>query len=52
MNISDKEKLEHYIDFFNIFLEQHKDYRNTPIIIFWNKINNKTEFEIEEMLKK
>ncbi len=34
------------------FLEQYKDYRNIPIIIFGNKNNNKTEFEIEEMLKK
>ncbi len=34
------------------FLEQYKDYRNIPIIIFGNKINNKTEFENEEMFKK
>ncbi len=52
MNISDKERIDYYIDCFNILLEQHKDYRNIPIIIFGNKNNNKTEFEIEEMLKK
>ena len=51
MNISDKERLNYYIDCFNILIEQHKNYRNIPIIIFGNKNNNKTEFEIEEMLK-
>jgi hypothetical protein len=52
MNILDKEKLEYYIDCNNIFLEQNKNHRNIPIIIFGNNINNKTEFEIEQMLKK
>ena len=51
MNISDKERLNYYIDCFNILIEQHKNYRNIPIIIFGNKINDKIEFEIEEMLK-
>ena len=51
MNISDKERLNYYIECFNILIEQHKDYRNIPIIIFGNKINDKIELEPEEMLK-
>ena len=52
MNISDKERLDYYIECFNILIKQHKDYRNIPIIIFGNKFNDKIEFEPEEMLKK
>ena len=51
MNISDKERLDYYIECFNILIKQHKDYRNIPIIIFGNKFNDKIEFEPEEMLK-
>ena len=51
MNISDKERLDYYIECFNILIKQHKDYRNIPILIFGNKINDKIEIEPEEMLK-
>ena len=52
MNIADKERLNDYIECFKILLDQHKNYRNIPIIIFGNKVNDKIEFEIEEMLQK
>ena len=52
LNLADKERLDYYIEYFNVMLEQHKDYMNTPIIIFGNKFNDKTEFEPEEILKK
>ena len=52
MNISDKNRLDYYIECFNILLKQNEDYRNIPIIIFGNKYNDKEEFEPEEMLQK
>ena len=52
MDISDKEEFNCYIECFNILLEQHKDFRNIPIIIYGNQINDKTEFDIEEILQK
>ena len=50
--ISDKESLNYFIETFNIILNQHKDFRNIPIIIFENIFNDKEEFEPEEMLQK
>ena len=52
INISDKERLDYYIESFNILLKQNKDHRNIPIIIFGNKFYDKIEFEPEEMLSK
>ena len=52
INISDKERLDTFIETFNILLDQQKDYRNIPIIIFGNIIDDKIEFEPKEMLNK
>ena len=52
LNLADKERLDYYIECFNVLLDSSNNYRNIPIIIFGNKFNNKTEFEPEEMLKK
>ena len=52
LNLSNKERLDYYIECFNLMLDHHKNYRNIPIIIFGNKFNDKTEFEPEEMLEK
>ena len=52
INISDKERLDYYIETFNIFLDQYKDYNNIPIVIFGNIFNDKIEFQPEEMLQK
>ncbi len=52
LNLADKGRLDNYIEYFNVMLEQHKNYMNIPIIIFGNKFNDKAEFEPEEMLKK
>ena len=52
LNLGDKERLDYYIECFNILIEQHKNYNNIPIIIFGNKFNDKIEFEPEEMLQK
>ena len=50
IDIGDKSRLEYYIKAFDMLLKQHQDFRNIPIIIFGNKINDKIEFEPEEML--
>ena len=52
LNLADKERLDYYIECFNVMLDHHKNFRNIPIIIFGNKFNDKTEFEPEEMLEK
>jgi small GTP-binding protein len=52
INISDKERLDYFVETFNILLEQQKDYRNIPIIIFGNIFDDKIEFEPKEMLNK
>ena len=52
INISDKERLDYYIDSFNILLDQLKDQKNIPILIFGNIMNDKVEFEPNEMLQK
>ena len=52
LNLADKGRLDNYIEYFNVMLEQHKNYMNIPIIIFGNKFNDKIEFEPEEILKK
>jgi len=51
LNLADKEKLNTYIECFNLTLEINKKHGNVPIIIFGNKFNDKLEFEPEEMLK-
>ena len=53
INIADKERLDYYIETFNILLDQYKEaHKNIPIIIFGNIFNDKIEFEPEEMLQK
>ena len=51
LNLADKEKLNTYIECFNLTLEINKKHGNVPIIIFGNKFNDKLEFKPEEMLK-
>jgi ADP-ribosylation factor protein 1 len=52
IDISTKDRINEYIESFQFLLDQHKDIRNIPIIIFNNKKNDKKEFESEEILKK
>ena len=52
VNISDKERLNYYLETFNNFLDSIKDDKIIPIIIFGNIFNDKKEFEPEEMLQK
>ena len=52
INIADKERLDYYIETFNILLDQYKAHNNIPIIIFGNIFNDIIEFEPEEMLQK
>ena len=52
INISDKSRFDYYIECLNVMLDQSKNNRNTPIIIFGNKFNDKIEFEPEEILEK
>ena len=52
INISDKERLDYYLETFNNFLDTLKDDKNIPIIIFGNIFNDKIEFKPEEMLQK
>ena len=52
INISDKERLDYNIESFNILLDQLKDEENIPILIFGNIMNDKVEFEPNEMLQK
>ena len=51
LNLADKERLNTYIECFNLMLELNKKHGNIPIIIFGNKFNDK-KFEIEEMVQK
>ena len=51
LNLADKERLNTYIECFNLISELNKEHGNIPIIIFGNKFNDKLEFEPEEMLK-
>ena len=52
IDVSAKDRINEYIESFQFLLDQHKDHRNIPIIIFNNKKNDKKEFEFEEILKK
>jgi ADP-ribosylation factor protein 6 len=52
IDVSTKDRINEYIESFQFLLDQHKDIRNIPIIIFNNKKNDKKEFESEEILKK
>ena len=52
MDISKKNRMEEYIEDFNLLLDFHKEYRNIPILIFGNKFNGLKEFEPEELLQK
>ena len=52
VDVSAKDRIDEYIESFQVLLDQHKDHRNIPIIIFNNKKNDKKEFESEEILKK
>ena len=52
LDISKKSRMEEYIETFKLLLNQHKEYRNIPILIFGNKFNGKIEFEPEELLQK
>ena len=52
IDISNKSRMEEYIETFKLLLNQHKEYRNIPILIFGNKFNGKIEFEPEELLQK
>ena len=52
IDVSAKDRINEYIESFQVLLDQHKDHRNLPIIIFNNKKNDKKEFESEEILKK
>ena len=52
MDISNKSRMEEYKEAFNILLNQHKEFRDIPILIFGNKFNGKIEFEPEEFLQK
>ena len=52
LNLEDKERLNTYIECFNLILELNKKHGNIPIIIFGNKFNDKIEFEPEEMIQK
>ena len=52
IDISKKERLEDYLECFKLLLDQHKDYRNIPKIIFGNKFNDIIQFEPEELMQK
>ena len=52
INISDKSRFDYYIECLNVMLDQNKNHRDAPIIIFGNKFNDKIEFEPEEILEK
>lgn len=52
IDISKKNRLDEYIESFQLLLDKHKEYRNIPILLFCNKFNNKEEFEPEELFKK
>ena len=52
IDISKKNRMEEYIEDFNLLLDFHKEYRNIPILIFGNKFNGLKEFEPEELLQK
>ena len=52
IDVSTKDRINEYIESFQFLLDQHKDRRNIPILIFNNKKNDKKEFESEEIFKK
>ena len=52
VDLSKNDRIEEYINAFNILLNQHKDYINIPIIIFGNKFNGIKTFEPNEILQK
>lgn len=50
-NLTDKDKFDNSIKYFNLMLDCLKTFGKVPIIIFGNKFNDKAEFEPEEILK-
>ena len=52
MNISDKQRLNEYIESLEDLLKKHKDQRHIPILLLGNKFKDQIEFEPEEILQK